>query len=230
MMGEDTKKRCRRHGKAGTAVAVSPFASSYAIVKVVKNVVLRTALLIFAAAGANVLLATVVGRTGAPLYFDTLFTVVATIHLGLGAGVAVAVLTNGTLALTGQILFPFVCCNILSAVITTIFRRTGHISRLSDYLWLGIALGIANGTAGSVMAYSLFSGITEVHPIDRLVSSVIATGQSIITAVFWAGMMSNMLDKVMSTVLAFLLESRFSRCARWAKKAAQPSTRLNAPA
>ena len=180
------------------------------------SAVIQRLLLTVAAAAGNIALASLVRAVEAPLYFDTLFTVVATVHLGLVYGVLTAIITNGTLAVMGQVLFPFVCCNILSAVITALFVRTNHISRLSDYLWLGIALGLSNGVAGSILAYFLFSGITEVHPIDRLVSSVIATGQSMITAVFWAGLMSNMLDKVISTVAAFLLQPRLARLARWA--------------
>jgi hypothetical protein len=58
------------------------------------------------AALLNVLLALLVSRFGAPLYMDSLFTMVVTVRFGLFPGLITALLTNGTLALTGRLFSP----------------------------------------------------------------------------------------------------------------------------
>jgi energy-coupling factor transport system substrate-specific component len=169
--------------------------------------------LALAGALVNFALGSVVHLLQLPVYLDSVFTMVVTIHLGLPAGILTAVLTNGLLALTGQVLWPFVCCNILTALISYAFLRSGSLDYLSGYLWLGIAAAAGNGLLGSVLAYYLFEGVTAVHGIDRLVMSILATGRSILGAVFWAGMFTNVLDKTLSAVFVFVLKSSLPRVA-----------------
>lgn len=156
-------------------------------------------------AAANTILGTGVHFLRVPLFFDSIFTIVVAIHVGIVPGILTAVLTNGTLALTGQVLFPFVLCNIATALIAGLFRRHGGLETHTGYLWMGIVVGFANGVLGSVIAYFVFHGITAVHGIDRLVMAVVTTGQSLLTAVFWAGMLTNVLDKLLSAIAAFFL-------------------------
>lgn len=140
-----------------------------------------------------------------PVYLDSVFTMIVTIHLGLPAGILTAVVTNGLLAVTGQVLWPFVCCNIFTALVSYGFLRSGALSTLSGYLWLGLVSAAGNGFFGSVMAFYFFEGVTSVHGIDRLVLSILATGGSVMGAVFWAGMFTNVLDKTLSAVFAYIL-------------------------
>lgn len=156
----------------------------------------------------NVALGTIVHLFQIPLYFDSIATVLVAIYLGLFPGILVAVLTSVILALTDQVLFPFVCCSILTVLITVGFVRGGFLRSLAGYLWLGIALAVANGLGGSIVSTYLFGGVTEVHGIDRLVVSAIAAGQSLNTAVFWAGMLTNLLDKLLVSLVAFLVHLR----------------------
>jgi energy-coupling factor transport system substrate-specific component len=148
-----------------------------------------------------------------PVYLDSVFTMIVTIHLGLPAGILTAVLTNTMLSATGQVLWPFVCCNILTALVSYAFLRSGALSSLSGYLWLGIVAALGNGILGSVLAYYLFEGVTTVHGIDRLVVSILATGNSVVGAVFWAGMFTNLLDKTLSAVFAYVLAPSLPRIA-----------------
>lgn len=139
-----------------------------------------------------------------PIYLDSVFTMIVTISLGLPAGILAAVLGNSLLSMTGQVLWPFMCCNVLTALICYGFRRFGGLDSLAGFLWLGIATAVGNGFFGSVLAYYLFEGVTAVHGIDRLVLSILATGRSIGGAVFLAGMFTNVLDKTLSAVFAYM--------------------------
>lgn len=157
-----------------------------------------------AAGFLSALLGTVVHVLQVPLYLDSIMTIVVTMHLGLLPGVVTAVVTNGILAASGQILFPFVCCNLLTAMITWLFARNGGLRGPSGFAWLGLAVAVTNGFFGSVLAYIIYSGVTTVHGIDRLVMGLVVTGQSLLTAVFWSGMVTNLVDKMVSVLLAYI--------------------------
>jgi energy-coupling factor transport system substrate-specific component len=166
-------------------------------------------LAIAAAAGTgNALLGTVVHVTQIPLYLDSILTVIVALHFGLIPGIVTAVTTNSILAATGQVLFPFVCCNVLTAVITAGFRSSGLLGRHTGYLWLGLAVAVINGLLGSVLAFLIYSGVTTVHGIDRLVMGIMVTGRSLVTAVFWSGMLTNLVDKLLSALIALVSAER----------------------
>ena len=164
-------------------------------------------LLSFLAALLNVALASMVGAFTVPLYFDSIFTIIVAVHLGVVPALVTAVTTNGLLAITGQVLFPFVICSILTALIVAGFRARHWLRGHTGYLWMGLAVAVANGVVGSWISFSLFSGVTEVHGIDRLVMGVLLTGQNMGTAVFWAGVLTNVMDKLISALVAFFSRS-----------------------
>lgn len=160
---------------------------------------------VFIAALLNILLVLLVSKTGAPLYMDSLFTMVVATRFGLFPGLITALLTNGSLALTGQTLFPFVICHLLTAVIAASMANRGYLNSVTGFLWLGLLSAFSNGVVGSIISFFLFSGVTEVHGIDKLVMGLVMTGKSFITALFWAGMISNILDKIFSALLAYVI-------------------------
>jgi energy-coupling factor transport system substrate-specific component len=163
---------------------------------------------VVAAVAANVALATAVHAVEIPLYFDSIGTIFVTLHLGLVPGLLVAVATNGLLALAGQVLFPFVCCSILTVLVVQLFRTHGWLGDYHGYLWMGLVIALSNGIGGSVLAYMRFEGVTEVHTIDRLVMGIVVTGRSLLTSVFWAGMLTNLMDKLMSVLVVYLLRGK----------------------
>ncbi|AHC14493.1 Substrate-specific component of queuosine-regulated ECF transporter [Salinispira pacifica] len=160
---------------------------------------------VFIAALLNVLLASLVGKIGIPLYMDSLFSMVVTVSFGLLPGLATAVLTNGILALTSQTLFPFVICHILTVMIAAFMKKRDFLKNVTGFLWLGLFAALINGVVGSVISFYLFSGVTKVHGIDKLVMGLIVTGRSFVTALFWAGMISNILDKVFSALVSYAI-------------------------
>lgn len=165
-------------------------------------------LLSLIAAAANVVLATVANALEIPLYFDSIGTIFITLHLGLLPGIFVAIVTNGALALSNQVLFPFVCCSVATALIVHLFRARQWLKDYHGYLWMGLVVALVNGIGGSVLAYVLFDGVTHVHAIDRLVMGIVITGRALLTSVFWAGMLTNLMDKLMSVLIVFMLRGK----------------------
>ncbi len=159
----------------------------------------------------NFLLSTLIHFMGLPLYFDSIFTMLTTITAGLIPGLITALLTNTLLALADQVLFPFVLCHISTVLIAYVLIKKKRLAGLRNYLWLGIAAGIANGLLGSVISLFIFEGVTEVHSIDTLVIGLLMTGQTMMMAIFSAGMLTNLIDKVLSATASFFLQNYTSR-------------------
>lgn len=175
-----------------------------------------------AGAGVNVVLATVVNLLDIPLYFDSIGTVVVGIHLGLLPGLVTVVVTHILLWVSGQVLVPFVLCSALSLVIAVAFVRRDALGELGGYLWMGVLIGIANGVVGSILAYFVFEGVTDVHAIDRLVMGVYAAGRSLRSAVFWAGLLTNIIDKMLAALAAYYLRGPVSRLVQQATLSGEP--------
>jgi len=166
--------------------------------------------LVVTATVANVALASLNHALSVPLYFDSLFTFVVTFALGLVPGMVVAVATNGVLALFQMVAFPLVVCHLLTVVGCWLTFRSLRPS-LTAFLVAGLVSGLSNGIAGSVVSYFLFEGVTKLNPIDDLVLGLVVAGQSLGGAVFWSGLVTNLVDKLLSAVVAFYLTTGLVR-------------------
>ena len=117
---------------------------------------------------ANFIFASIVGFFEIPMYFDSLFTIIMSLQFGLLPGIFTAIITNTLLAISNQVLFPFVICNMLTATISFIFKKRGILKGIKSYLWMGLFISFSNGIIGSIIAYYLFDGVVTVHAIDKL--------------------------------------------------------------
>jgi energy-coupling factor transport system substrate-specific component len=153
----------------------------------------------------NFLLAGVMHLLEIPLYFDSIATILVALHLGLFPAVVTAVVSHLLLGYTGLVLLPFLCCSLMTALIAAGFRYKGWLESHAGYLWMGVVLALANGIGGSILSYVLFEGVTMVHAIDRLVMGILMTGRSDLTSVFWAGMVTNLMDKLLSVLVVFVV-------------------------
>ncbi len=173
----------------------------------------------FAIAGgvANYLLGSLVHALSLPLYFDSIFTMVICAGFGLPAGLLTAVVSNAALSLSNDILLPFMLCNIATALATWLVRRKNGLANIQGYLWAGIWSGLSNAILGSILSVLVFGGYTKVHRIDDLVTAFAIAGQSLVGSVFLAGLVTNMVDKILSAFVAFALRRPAERTRlRWA--------------
>ncbi|HUX42471.1 MAG TPA: hypothetical protein VMV83_14985 [Rectinemataceae bacterium] len=162
----------------------------------------KVALLAIAGGAINYLLGSLVHLFRLPLYFDSIFTMVITAAFGLPAGLLTAFVSNAALSISNDILLPFMICNFATAFSVWLVKRRHGLSSLQDYLWVGIWSGLSNAVLGSIISAFVFGGITKVHRIDDLVSAFMIAGQSLVGSVFLAGLMTNLVDKLLSTFIA----------------------------
>jgi energy-coupling factor transport system substrate-specific component len=160
-----------------------------------------------------------------PLYFDSILTMVVTALFGLVPGLVTAASTNAVLTIGKAVLLPFVLCNACTALIVAAMRRTGKLESISSYLWMGLWTGLANAVVGSIISAFAFGGITSMHKIDELVSGFVVAGQSLVSSVFLAGALTNLVDKTLSALIAFPLVRALSpRWTRWRLQLTRPSS------
>lgn len=153
---------------------------------------------------ANTALACGVHALSIPLYLDSLFTFLAVQRLGLVPGLAVAVGTNAALTLVLSVPFPFASCHVLTVLGAWLVFRHRQAS-LPLYLLAGVLSTLTNGIGGSLLSYFVYHGATSVNTIDNLVLGLVFTGQSMMGAVFWGGMVTNFVDKLLSSGVAFFV-------------------------
>ena len=166
-----------------------------------------------ASLAANVGLNAANGVLELPFFFDSIGTAVTAATLGLVPGLVVAVATNIAFEIVeGMPLthLPFSICGVATALIVWWFVRTGRFATLGEALVASIAVALANSVLGALIATYLFGGLTAVG-VDYLVTGLVAAGQSILTASFWARVPANLFDKTVAVLVAFVVAGRVNR-------------------
>ncbi|TVQ97295.1 MAG: hypothetical protein EA403_15140 [Spirochaetaceae bacterium] len=162
-------------------------------------------------AALNLVAAVLAARFYLPLYLDSLFTITLTLSFGPIAGLIAATLTNVGLHLLNRTFIAFVLCHYLTVVLTDVYRRRAPPRGVGPYVLLGFVLGFGNGLLGSLISFVVFGGITGLHAVDDVTMALILGGQNLIAAVFSAGMLTNLVDKVVSAIVAGILFDALQR-------------------
>ena len=172
---------------------------------------LRVAFFAVGGAAINFLLGSLVHVFRLPLYFDSIFTMVIASAFGLPAGLLTAFLSNAALSISNAILLPFMVCNFATAFFTWLVKRNIGLGSMQGYLRVGLWSGLSNAVLGSAISAFMFGGITKVHRIDDLVAAFTIAGQSLVGSVFLAGLMTNLVDKILSAFVALALREPVER-------------------
>lgn len=155
-------------------------------------------------------LAMLTKQTFLPFYFDSIATIGAAVYIGLFPGIVTAVVSNAMLAVFSMVPFPFVLCNISTALIAGLMVNSGKFKNkekkldFRTFLWMGVWISLSNGILGSIISMLVFGGRIEGTAIDSLTMGFYITLNMYIPAVFLAGIVTNLLDKLASVVIIFL--------------------------
>ena len=140
-----------------------------------------------------------------PFFMDTIGTAVAAVTVGLVPALIVAVGTNASFELVYGMDFehlPFAICGIATVLILRAFLARGYFRNTGHTLIASLAVALANALLGGIIAAFLFQGVTGVG-IDYLVAGLVASGQSILSASFWARVPANIVDKTIAVFIAY---------------------------
>ncbi|MGH7533594.1 MAG: ECF transporter S component [Gemmatimonadales bacterium] len=144
----------------------------------------------------NVAMGKIVQELGLPIYLDSVGTILVTTLLGPMAGVLTGALSQVlTALLSGQMMWlTFLPIQLLIVLVAAAAAgRAGFRSILRALGW-GALCGLLGGTVSSVIAYSLFKGVTApgVTALGALFRSL---GLSLERAVTLASISTDLVDK-----------------------------------
>jgi len=140
-----------------------------------------------------------------PFFMDSIGTTVVAATLGLAPGLIVAIGTEALFEVVyGMTMryFPFAICGVATLLIIRAFVMSGRFQSIGEALLASLAVAMANAVLGGIVAAFLYGGITGAG-IDFLVTGMIAAGQSVLTASFWARVPANLFDKTVAVLIAY---------------------------
>ena len=158
----------------------------------------------------NIVLGIITSALGIPLYLDTLGTMLSAAVLGPVPGMIVGSLSN---IITGLIYsvsdIPFFIVNLVVGLITGLVVKKWKYSIVTAVI-LGLVLAAvcpAIGTPIGMFVYGGFNGsFSEV-----LVMSLVEGGKTIFQASFLRNIASNLIDKIGTAVIAWILLKALSQ-------------------
>lgn len=156
------------------------------------------------AIAVNIVLGIVTSALKLPFYLDTLGTVVTAVMLGPLAGAMVGALTN---IITGLIYsirdIPFLLVNVAVALVTGFVAKKYKFT-LVTAITCGLILSILCPLIGTPIGIFIYGGLTGTVS-DVIVMALKSTGSSIFAASFIAKVGNNLIDKVGTCIIAYLL-------------------------
>lgn len=142
-----------------------------------------------------------------PFFFDSIATAVVAATMGLIPGFIVAVGTNMLIEVFMGFPWtnvPFALCGMATAVIVWAFVRRGAFNNIGNVLLASLLVALANSLLGATIATFVYGGVTGVG-VDYLVTGLVAAGQSIVSASFWARIPANLFDKTIAVLVAYFV-------------------------
>ena len=157
-------------------------------------------------------------QTAIPLYMDSILTIAVTACCGLWGGILCAVLSNGIMYLFDYTMLPFVICHILTAACSTlVFRKVKVPENLETefltieaFLWAGLWAALANAVSGNILVDILFSSQSDRMNTATPVQGLYIATKSLFFATYLSGLLTNIVDKLISAVISFWAYKFFS--------------------
>ncbi len=175
-----------------------------------RNEKTRTLVFCALAIAANIVLGILTSSVKLPLYLDTIGTVFVAVLAGPWYGAAVGGLTN---LLTG-ILFnvkdiPFLLVNVAIGIIVGFIAKK-HSFNFIVALITGLILSIVAPLIGTPIGVWVYGGLTGTG-MDFLFLWLRESGTNIFAASFVTKVINNLMDKVGTCLLVFLLWKNFPK-------------------
>ncbi|PWJ47026.1 CD3073 family putative ECF transporter S component [Faecalicatena contorta] len=156
------------------------------------------------AVAMNIVLGILTSALGIPLYLDTLGTVLSAAILGPLPGVIVGALSN---IITGLIYsvsdIPFCLVNMAVGLIVGLVAKKFGFGLIPAVL-TGLALSFICPAIGTPIGIFVYGGLNGSFS-DVLVMSLVKGGKTIFQASFLRNVASNLIDKVGTCIIGFLL-------------------------
>jgi energy-coupling factor transport system substrate-specific component len=156
-------------------------------------------------AGLNAGIGFLVHLINAPIYLDSAGSVLAAVLIGPLWGAVVAMLGILLLGvLTSPTLFGYVFTAIIISLSAYWFQRFGYLRTWFATILFGMVLGIIAALVSAPVTIYLFGGVTFVGA-DAVTLFFRALGQTLWLSVLQGGLITDMADKTLLSVICFLV-------------------------
>lgn len=156
------------------------------------------------AIAANIVLGIITSLLKLPFYLDTLGTILTAVLIGPLPGALVGALTN---IITGFIYsmrdIPFALVSIAVALITGFIAKKFKFNLITSIV-TGLILSVVAPLIGTPIGIALYGGLTGTVS-DVIVMALKNAGASLFTASFVTKIGNNLIDKVGTCLIAYLL-------------------------
>jgi energy-coupling factor transport system substrate-specific component len=156
------------------------------------------------AVAMNIVLGIITSALGIPLYLDTLGTVLSAAILGPVPGIIVGALSN---IITGLIYsvsdIPFCLVNMAVGLIVGLVAKKWKFGIVPAII-TGVALSFICPAIGTPIGIYVYGGLNG-SVSDMLVMSLVQGGKTIFQASFLRNVASNLIDKIGTCVIGYLL-------------------------
>lgn len=153
----------------------------------------------------NIVLGMTVGSLELPFYGDTLGTIFAGIYFGPVYGIVVGFLGSflKDLIFSGMENLPFALVNMMIGLVVGLAYKKLKISFVNS-LVIGLILSFLCALVGTPIGIAVYGGLTGTVS-DVMVLFLKQSGASIFTASFIPKVINNLIDKVGSMLIAYLV-------------------------
>ncbi|MEI7885422.1 MAG: CD3073 family putative ECF transporter S component [Clostridia bacterium] len=161
----------------------------------------------------NIVLGMTVSTLKIPLLFlDTLGTITIAAMFGPAYGMMVGFLTNVLTSIIGGSIssLPFALVSIVIALIVGFIAKKRKKFDYKTALVTGLILSVAAPLIGTPIAVYMFGGLAG-GGADLVFAALVASGKEIFAAAFITRIASNLVDKILSCLLAAFFIQKFGK-------------------
>jgi energy-coupling factor transport system substrate-specific component len=143
----------------------------------------------------------------APLYLDSIGTVLATALGGLWPGIACGVLSVIIASLYTPTLWAYAGTMIVIAVYVSLVRLFGYLSKFVPTALFGIGLGILCAIVSAPVTTYIWKGVS-LSGTDAVTAFFSAKGLALLGSVILGGLATDPIDKLITSLVAFAIVRR----------------------
>ncbi|QNE36900.1 ECF transporter S component [Leifsonia shinshuensis] len=142
-----------------------------------------------------------------PIYLDSIGTVLVGALCGGLPGAVVGAVSNVINSITNPTTMAYAIISVVIGLLAGWFSRAGWFLKLWKALLTVIPFALVGGAGGALITIWLFGGLTPSGN-SVIVAALHATGIDLNTAVYIAGIPFDMLDKLLTVLVVFLILKR----------------------
>lgn len=169
----------------------------------------RTLTLIPVAIVLNLALGQIVGLLKLPIFLDSIGTVLVAILAGPWAGAVTGLLTNLLGGFIDPFFPPFAPVAIVIGLVAGFCAKAGWFKVWWKVILAGVLMAVAAAIVATPIRVWLFGGITDSGS-SFLIAYLLATGNKLVESVLAVTFLSNIADKVITALVAWVIVLRLS--------------------